>query len=77
MKYLAVLLAGAMASAPLCAVEIKDNHIVTLTDDDVAVCENGGGCGVVSHDALAEALQERYNAGLHDCRNYTGYLGGS
>jgi hypothetical protein len=72
MKYLVVLLAGALISSPLCAVEVKGN-IVMLTDEDVMMCEDGGGCGVVTIDALREALQKKYDAGLHDCRNDTGF----
>ena len=72
MKYLMVLLAGALISAPLCAVELKGGRVL-LDDDDVQMCKDGGGCGVVTNDALREALQKKYEAGMHDCRNDTGF----
>lgn len=70
MRHFLALLAGLLVSAPLCALEVKDNTI-TLTDNEVQMCKDSGGCGVVTRDGLMQALKESHDVGLHECRNAT------
>lgn len=44
-RYLTLLLAGALTSAPVAAVEIS------MTEDEQAMCEREGGCEIVSVDS--------------------------
>jgi hypothetical protein len=67
---LAFFLAGCLASAPLCALE-KEGPVITLTDEEDALCEDGGGCIVAPKDELYKAFEvvrtKAYEEGMNAC----------
>ena len=73
-----VALAGALASAPLCALEIRGN-IITLTAEELDGCESNGGCLVIPRAVLIRYIEQMtgqaYEAGKSDanttCPNKT------
>lgn len=57
-RYLAPLLAGALISAPVAAVEIS------MTEDEQAMCEREGGCEIVTMQSLRALAARAYSAGM-------------
>lgn len=70
MKHLLAFLAGALASAPLCAVEVQGNHII-LDESEMLMCALDGGCSVVTNNALRDAIANEVARALAACRNKT------
>ena len=70
MKLVTVFLAGCLASAPLCALE-QDGLVITLTPEEGAACEEGGGCLVIPQAVvegfLMRKMQEAYAEGTKEC----------
>lgn len=56
-----LLLAGALASAPVAAVD------VSFSDEEQAVCDAEGGCMIVTRLVLHKAQQAAYEAGKATC----------
>lgn len=69
---LVAFLAGCLISAPLCAVE-KEGLVITITAEEDAACDEGGGCYLAPKSAILEALHDAYQEGLNAChgRNRT------
>ena len=63
MIHLLALLAGLLITAPIIGATVA-GRTITLDDDDVADCRNGGGCALVTREKMRalEAL---------DCRDKT------
>ena len=59
---IALLLAGAMASAPIAAAEVQ------FTDAEQAQCDAEGGCHVITLTALRRAMQQAHDAGRAVCK---------
>jgi hypothetical protein len=56
-KFLSIALAGLLTTAPVVAIQQAGN-VVTLTDDEIAHCREGGGCVVMTRSALLDALRQ-------------------
>lgn len=63
MRYIAILLAGALIAAPVAAVS------VLLTDDEREMCETEGGCSMITHDSLKRLLTQAHEAGKATCKS--------
>jgi hypothetical protein len=71
---LAIFLAGCLAAAPLCAIDVQGNAIL-LDADEMAKCAEEGGCHVVTKLQLLQVMTEiRDNSiklGQQSCANRT------
>ena len=74
MKHLIALLSGCLISAPLCALTV-DGNTATFTNEELAQCENEGGCLHITRKQLNEAFEaavvKGFERGAHSCRNWT------
>lgn len=59
----ALLLAGALASAPVAAVDVQ------FTADEQAQCDAEGGCHVITMRALHRVMQQAHQAGQAACKS--------
>ena len=60
---IALLLAGALASAPIAAAEVQ------FTDAEQAQCDAEGGCHVITLQALRRAMHQAHEAGKATCKS--------
>ena len=63
MKPALLLLAGALISAPVTAVE------TLFTNEEQALCDAEGCCHVITLQALRRAMQQAYEAGKATCKS--------
>lgn len=68
MRIVVLLIAGVFAVAPVTALQ-REGNTLTLTDEETAACEAGGGCIVAPKDAIHKAMEviaERARLGCKD-----------
>lgn len=67
MKTIAFL-CGVLACGPISAIEI-DGKVITLDDEEYAVCQEEGGCFVITKQGLQEQIERHSKRALIACRN--------
>lgn len=66
--FIGLIIAGFALAAY--AMQVAGNAI-TLNDEEKAACESGGGCVLVTRDALRALVQRAYTKGALPCRDQT------
>lgn len=70
MKTTILLLASALAIAPVNAIQ-REGNVITLTDEEAAACEAGGGCVVAPKAEIQRVLLEVHTRTLQGCKDRT------
>ena len=73
MKHATLLILAVLVTAfsfRATALSVQEN-VITLTDDEVQNCVEGGGCFVISRKTLMEFAEANKRKALIDCRNAT------
>jgi hypothetical protein len=54
----------------VCHAGADDGRLPAMTEEDMAMCAQGGGCLIVTREALATIIERREKAALAACRNW-------